>query len=116
MYTSRLNARPYGFLIVIHPFFRYNCFVRLDLFLKTCRLVKRRAVARELCDAGRARVNGHESKPAKEVRPGDRITLLFSTKRIELEVLDVPASSKKINAAPLYRVIAEKRREQEDNA
>jgi ribosomal 50S subunit-recycling heat shock protein len=83
--------------------------VRLDLFLKASRLVKRRTIAQEMCEAGKVLVNGHASKPAKEVRPGNCITLQFSAKRIEVEVRAIPASSKKIDAALLYRVIAETR-------
>jgi len=78
--------------------------VRLDLFLKTSRLIKRRSVARELCDAGRVLINGHESKPAKEVKQGDLITLKFSTRTVEIDVLLVPASSKKISTEELFKV------------
>ena len=78
--------------------------MRLDLFLKTSRLVKRRSVARELCDSGRILVNGHESKPAKEVKQGDIITLKFSSRTLEVDVLIVPASSKKIASEELYKV------------
>ena len=83
--------------------------MRLDLFLKASRIVKRRTVAQEMCEAGRVLVNDHASKQAKEVRQGDRITLLFSTKSVELEILDLPASSRQIDPSLLYRVIAEKR-------
>lgn len=83
--------------------------MRLDLFLKNCRLIKRRAVARELCETGRVLVNGHDAKPAKEIKPGDRITLLFGAKTVELEVLALPVPSKKTVAPDLFRVIAETR-------
>ena len=78
--------------------------MRLDLFLKTSRLIKRRSLARELCDAGRVLINGHESKPAKEVKQGDIITLKFLTRTVEIDVLIVPASSKKISSEELYKV------------
>ena len=87
--------------------------MRLDLYLKMSRLVKRRTVARELCEAGRVHVNGQESKPAKEIRSGDKLTLQFSSKSIELEVLDVPLSSKKADPGMLYRITAERRTESE---
>ena len=77
--------------------------MRLDLFLKISRLIKRRSVAREHCDSGRILVNGHESKPAKEVKRGDIITLKFSSRTVEIEVLVVPASSKKNSPEELYR-------------
>jgi ribosomal 50S subunit-recycling heat shock protein len=85
--------------------------VRLDLFLKTSRLVKRRAVARELCDAGRVLVNGQQAKPAKEVGPGNRVTMLFNTKSVEIEVLDLPPIAQRIDPVLLYRVIGETRKE-----
>jgi len=89
--------------------------VRLDLFLKMSRLVKRRTIARELCEAGRVLVNGQESKPAKEVRRGDRVLLRYSAKNVEIEVLDLPMSSKKCDPGSLYRVTAETRIEHRDD-
>ncbi len=84
--------------------------MRLDLFLKTSRLIKRRAIAREMCDNGRVLVNGREAKPAKEVKPGDVITLKFSSKKIELEVLGViAASSRKTPLEEPYRIKSETR-------
>ena len=88
--------------------------MRLDLFLKTSRLVKRRAVAQELCTSGRALVNGRVARPAKEVKPGDGITLLFSTRSIEIEILAIPAVRRNSGMAEPYRVIRETRFAQED--
>ncbi len=90
--------------------------MRLDLYLKTSRLVKRRAVARAMCDEGRVLVNGREARPAKEVKKGDAITLAFSTRSVEIEVLGIPASSKKGAAEELYRVTTDKRTENEDDS
>lgn len=58
-------------------------------------------------------VNNHEAKPAKEIKTGDSITLLFTVKSISLEVLALPAQKtvQKANAADLYRITAETRRE-----
>jgi len=105
-----------NFLVVKPLFLRYNCFVRLDLYLKTSRLVKRRTVAQAMCDEGRVLVNGREARPAKEVKPGDTITLAFSTRSVEIEVLGIPVTSKKGSAEELYRVTTDKRTENEDNA
>ena len=90
--------------------------MRLDLFLKACKLVKRRAIARQLCEAGRVMVNGHESKPSKAVKQGDILLLLFNSKNIELEVLCLPISCKKTDAALLYRVTAETKLTRNNNA
>ncbi len=103
-----------GFSIVKPPYLRYNNPVRLDLFLKASRLVKRRMVAREMCEAGRVLLNGREAKPAREVRPGDLITLKYSSRLLEVEVVGMLAlSSKKTPAEELYRIKAETRLQKE---
>lgn len=91
--------------------------MRLDLFLKTSRLVKRRTVAQEMCDAGKVLVNGSPAKSAKEVRPGDILRLSYASRTIEIEVLAVPASSKNVRTPPeeLYRVTRELLLQQEIN-
>ena len=83
--------------------------MRLDLFLKTSRLVKRRTIAQEMCGAGRVLVNGHEAKPAKEVNKGDVITLKFSSRIVDLNVLEMPTSSKKASSEAFYSVKSETR-------
>jgi len=85
--------------------------VRLDLFLKISRLVKRRAVAQEMCGAGRVLVNGHAAKPAREVRRGDAVRLSYTSRTIDIRVLVVPASSKNVKTLPeeLYRVTSDQR-------
>ena len=90
--------------------------MRVDLFLKTSRLVKRRTVAQEMCGAGRVLVNGQAAKPAKEIGPGDSLRLSFSTRIVDIEVLTVPASAKNVKSLPeeLYRVIADKKIPRDD--
>jgi ribosomal 50S subunit-recycling heat shock protein len=90
--------------------------VRLDLFLKTSRLVKRRAIAREMCENGRLFVNGLQAKPAKDVKQGDRITMKLSSRIIDLEVLSILiAISRKILPEELYRVVSETRLPKDKN-
>ncbi len=98
-------------MIVKPSFLGYNYFVRLDLFLKTARLIKRRSIAREMCDDGGVLVNGRAAKPAREIKPGDVITLKFSSRRIDIDVLDVPAGSpgKKFLPGDFYRIVSETR-------
>ncbi len=99
-----------AFAIVRKLFLVYNARVRLDLFLKSSRLIKRRAVARELCDNGRVLVNDRQAKPGKELKPGDSITLRFSNREIDIEVVSLPASrGMKTLPEDLYRVASEKR-------
>ncbi len=78
--------------------------MRLDLFLKLARLVKRRSVAREMCDQGRVRVNDQVAKPAKEIKPGDRIELHYASRRIGVTVLALPAAGRAVPAASCYEV------------
>jgi ribosomal 50S subunit-recycling heat shock protein len=91
--------------------------VRLDLFLKTTRLVKRRTVAQEMCDAGRVLVNGSPAKSAKEVKAGDILRLSYASRTIDIEVLRVPVSSKnsKTPLEELYRVTRNQQLQQENN-
>ena len=88
--------------------------MRLDLFLKTSRLIKRRVTAREMCDGGRVLLNGHDAKPAREVKPGDMLTIQFPSRIIELEVLVAPETGKKIPREEIYRITSEKRLPKED--
>ncbi|MGE5750827.1 MAG: S4 domain-containing protein [Nitrospirota bacterium] len=90
--------------------------MRIDLFLKTSGLVKRRTVAQELCDMGRVLVNGRVARPAKEVTPGDVIMLVFSTRNVQIEILAIPAAKQKSGVVQPYRVISETRFAQKDKA
>ncbi len=86
--------------------------MRLDVFLKTSRLIKRRVLARAMCENGRVLVNGCEAKPAKEVKPGDTITLKFSSRNVELEILGVPAAApRKTPPEEFYRILSQSRLE-----
>ncbi len=90
--------------------------MRLDLFLKTSGLLKRRTVAQEYCETGRVLVNGREARSAKEVKPGDGITLVFSTRSVQIEILAMPAAKQKSGVVQPYRVISEKIFAQKDDA
>ena len=85
--------------------------MRLDRFLKLSRLVPRRSGAKELCDAGGVSVNGLAAKAAREVRPGDRLTLQLPARELTVEVLGVPTgrSVARAEARLLFRVLAERR-------
>ena len=79
--------------------------MRLDKFLKVSRLIKRRTVANEACDAGRVMVNGNVAKAGANVKPGDIIEIGFGTKSVKVEVLDVQETVKKEQAEELYRYV-----------
>ena len=79
--------------------------MRLDKFLKVSRLIKRRTVANEACDAGRVTVNGSVAKASVKVKPGDIIEIQFGTKTVKVEVLDVKETVKKEEVENLYRYV-----------
>lgn len=64
--------------------------MRIDKYLQISRLVKRRANAKEACDAGRVKINDRIAKPDSEVTIGDRLTLVWGHRKSEVEVLLVP--------------------------
>ena len=68
--------------------------MRLDKFLKVSRLIKRRTVANEACDAGRVLVNGKPAKASVKVKVGDVIEIQFGTKTVKVEVLDIQDTTK----------------------
>lgn len=79
--------------------------MRLDKFLKVSRLIKRRTVANEACDAGRVTVNGKPAKASVNVKVGDIIEILFGTKTVKVEVLDIQDTTKKEEAKELFRYL-----------
>ncbi len=79
--------------------------MRLDKFLKVSRLIKRRTVANEACDAGRVMVNGKTAKAGNAVKAGDIIEIAFGTRSVKVEVLDIQETTRKDQAAELYRYL-----------
>lgn len=79
--------------------------MRLDKYLKVSRLIKRRTVANEACDAGRVLINGNVAKAGTNVKVGDKITIQFGNKETNVEVIAVEETVKKDEAAELYKFI-----------
>ena len=79
--------------------------MRLDKYLKVSRLIKRRPVANEACDAGRVMVNGKTAKASLNVKEGDIIEIGFGNKSVKVEVLSVQETYNKEEAKELYRYI-----------
>ena len=79
--------------------------MRLDKFLKVSRLIKRRTVANEACDAGRVLVNDRPAKASAQVKAGDVLEIQFGSKSVRVEVLNVQATVKKEEAQELYRYL-----------
>ena len=85
--------------------------MRLDLFLKTSRLIARRSLAQEFCDAGLIKINGAAAKSAREVKAGDEIEIKRHTRLTRVRVLEVPARKQvaRGEAANLFEIISEQR-------
>ena len=81
--------------------------MRLDKFLKVSRLIKRRTVANEACDAARISVNGKTAKASYDVKLGDTIAIAFGAKLVTVRVLDIKDTTKKTEAVGMYEGISE---------
>ena len=79
--------------------------MRLDKYLKVSRLIKRRPVANEACDAGRIVVNGKVAKASLSVKIGDIIEIAFGDKTMKVEVLSLEETYKKDEARELYKIL-----------
>ena len=81
--------------------------MRLDKFLKVSRLIKRRTIANEACDAGRVLVNGKVAKASTTVKVGDVIEIAFGQRTVKARVLALADTTKKEEAKDLFEYIAE---------
>ena len=82
--------------------------MRIDKYLKVSRIIKRRTLANEACDAGRISVNGNVVKASYDVKVGDVIELRFGEKVSQFEVLKVAEHVTKDGAQELYRALQQK--------
>jgi ribosomal 50S subunit-recycling heat shock protein len=80
--------------------------MRLDKFLKVSRLIKRRTVANEACNAGRVSINGNPAKASTNVKVGDEIEIMFGQKSVKVRVLDIQDTTKKDEAKDLFEYIS----------
>lgn len=84
--------------------------MRLDLFLKWSRLIPRRSVAKETCDAGRVSVNGHPARAGRELNPGDLIALELPRRILRVRLLDIPLRPpSKDQSRHLFEVLEDRR-------
>ncbi len=79
--------------------------MRLDKYLKVSRLIKRRTVANEACDAGRVLINDKVAKASSNVKEGDTITISFGNKEVKVEVISVQDVVKKEEAKEMFRYL-----------
>ena len=79
--------------------------MRLDKYLKVSRLIKRRTVANEACDAGRVLVNDKPARASYDVKVDDVITLTLGTRQLRAQVVSVQETVSKNDAALLYKLL-----------
>lgn len=79
--------------------------MRIDKYLKVSRLIKRRTVANDACDAAHISVNGRIVKASYDVKVGDVVEIAFGERVLKVRVTDVKDSTKKADAAEMYEVI-----------
>ena len=78
--------------------------MRLDKYLKVSRLIKRRTVANEMCDAGRVSVIGKAARASYDIKPDDVVEIAFGARNIKVRVVAVNEYAKKEDAAALYTI------------
>ena len=98
------NFSPFTFY-----FARSKKFMRLDLFLKVSRLILRRSLAQDFCDANKVSVNNQKAKSSREVKVGDEIEIKKGSRLTRVRVLEIPARKQvaKHEAANLYEILSE---------
>ena len=79
--------------------------MRIDKFLKVSRIIKRRTIANEACDAGRVLINDKVNKASAEVKVGDIVEVLFGGKSVKVEVLSLKETTKKDEAQELFKYL-----------
>ena len=79
--------------------------MRLDKYLKVSRLIKRRTVSNEACDAGRVLVNDKPAKASVQIKTGDVIEIQFGSKNVRVEVLEVRETVKKEDVESMYKYL-----------
>ncbi len=79
--------------------------MRLDKYLKVSRLIKRRTVANDACNAGRVTVNGRVAKASVDIKPGDEISIAFGNRTVAVRVKDVKETVHKEDVAEMFEYL-----------
>lgn len=79
--------------------------MRLDKYLKVSRLIKRRTVAKDVCDGGKVKINGNVAKAGTNVKVGDMITIGFGERQVRAEILEVRENVRAEDAKNMYRLL-----------
>ncbi len=85
--------------------------MRLDKYLKVSRIIKRRTVANDACDAGRVLVNGKPARASYEVKPGDILELQLGSHGVRAQILSINEYAKKDTAEEMYKILSDEPRQ-----
>ncbi len=85
--------------------------MRLDKYLKVSRLIKRRTVAKDVCEGEKVSVNGRLAKPSADIKPGDIITIDMRNHILEVKVVATPQSIRAEEAHSLFEVLKDQKKE-----
>ncbi len=85
--------------------------MRVDKFLKVSRLIKRRTLAKEICDSGRVEVNERKAKASTEVNVGDSLTIRFGQRTLTVKIDKIVEQIRKENVLELYSVLQDEKRQ-----
>ena len=88
--------------------------MRLDKYLKVSRIIKRRTVAKEICEAGRIMVNGHTAKAGHELKIGDTLDIAMGNRRLKVRVTELKETVRANEADTLYEVLEDIRLKEEN--
>ena len=89
--------------------------MRLDKFLKVSRVIKRRTVAKEICEAGKISVNGHTAKAGHELKIGDILEIAMGNRRLKIKVAEIKETVRANEADTLYEVLEDIRLKKEED-
>ncbi len=79
--------------------------MRLDKYLKVSRIIKRRTVAKEICESGRISINGKLAKPSTKIKEGDIIEIQFANRNLKAQIINIAEHVKKEDAKEMYIII-----------
>ncbi len=80
--------------------------MRLDKYLKLSRIIKRRTIANDACDAGRVSINGKVAKASVEVKIGDIIEIQFGSNITRAKIISILENPRKDDAASMYELLS----------
>lgn len=89
--------------------------MRIDKYLKSSRILKRRTISKELALNQRIEINGRVVKPSHEVLVGDIVGITFGNRKMEIRVLSIAEAKRKADAADMYEIVSESTIKKDEN-